>query len=419
MSDGAPKFTCAACGRSYTWTIALAGRKGKCKCGQMMSIPSSPPAPPEPVEDDMYSLADVVGMERDAVARAPVKIVDPPPIAAAAVAAPMGSAGGIPLAYQRGPTRQDRRRDASAVVIDPKRDFYVPIGMLLTGIVLSLGFVAVRNGLSPVGIVGASIGLVIGTFIETVILVIFALVAAGPLGVSFGGIGTAILKLAATVVVCDAVLAIVNGLLARLIGPFAGGILGVGLIGLPVAALVYWISLTYLFSMDSGDAWMVVIILCVVYNALRWALVIALAALFVGAIGMHGGPNFAGATPIAPAAGSTAYDQISEIQDAQAQHTLKEGKQYVLSHGLKVEGVPVNAWYQAGCPNVWFQTSRDINGHGQAFQMVVQLPPDKLSRDKCFKIAKAYYDGNNQSYLPSDITDDGDPYMMVTLASPE
>jgi len=445
MSDGGPKFTCAACGRSYAWTIALASRRAKCKCGEMIAIPSSPPnqpmpkikpkpvpvsvpeptREPEPAEDDMYALADVVGMERDAVARAPVKIVDPPPIAAAAVAAPMGPTRGIPLAYQRGPTRQDLRRQSSATVIDPNRDYLVPIGMLLTGIVLSIAYYAIHAGLSPIGIAGAAVGITIVGIIETVFLVIFALVAAGPLGVNFGGIGTAILKLGATAVLCDGILTIFNGVMAKYLGAFGTSILGYACIGLPIAALIYWLCMTYLFSMDPTDSWTVVLILCLVSFVLRWLLVILLLALVFGAMGMRsitvGAPSMsssgglASAMPMRP----IAYDQINQVNVAMAQHTLVEGRVYVQVRGLKVEAVPVNAWYQAGCPKVWFQMSRDINGHGQAFQMVVQLPQDTQSRLQCYKIAQAYYDGNHQTYLPSDITDNGDPYMMVTLANPE
>src|SRR5580698_7545917 len=70
MTSEASKFSCGACGRSYTWKKELAGRRGKCKCGQMMDIPASvaPPPPPEPQEDDLYSLADMVGMEKAAAA---------------------------------------------------------------------------------------------------------------------------------------------------------------------------------------------------------------------------------------------------------------------------------------------------------------------------------------------------------------
>ncbi len=42
MSDGL-KFACPSCGNEYSWNSRLAGRKGKCKCGEIMRIPAEPP----------------------------------------------------------------------------------------------------------------------------------------------------------------------------------------------------------------------------------------------------------------------------------------------------------------------------------------------------------------------------------------
>ena len=39
-----PKFSCPSCGKQFTWKPELAGKKGKCKCGGVLSIPATPPA---------------------------------------------------------------------------------------------------------------------------------------------------------------------------------------------------------------------------------------------------------------------------------------------------------------------------------------------------------------------------------------
>lgn len=36
-----PKFACASCGKQYTWKPELAGRKAKCKCGEVMTVPKA------------------------------------------------------------------------------------------------------------------------------------------------------------------------------------------------------------------------------------------------------------------------------------------------------------------------------------------------------------------------------------------
>ena len=45
------KFACPACGKRYGWKPEIAGKKAKCKCGEVMSVPkSAPSAAPAPVQ---------------------------------------------------------------------------------------------------------------------------------------------------------------------------------------------------------------------------------------------------------------------------------------------------------------------------------------------------------------------------------
>src|SRR4051794_21464067 len=57
------KFSCDGCGKTYTWKPDIAGRRVKCKCGHVMTVPKAAPAAvaaePEPAGlDDLYALAD-------------------------------------------------------------------------------------------------------------------------------------------------------------------------------------------------------------------------------------------------------------------------------------------------------------------------------------------------------------------------
>src|SRR5438045_654052 len=61
-STSAGKFSCEGCGKSYSWKAELAGRRVKCKCGGVMTVPKADPAaaaeelPPE--FEDLYALAE-------------------------------------------------------------------------------------------------------------------------------------------------------------------------------------------------------------------------------------------------------------------------------------------------------------------------------------------------------------------------
>src|SRR5258706_7878857 len=64
-STTAGKFSCDACGKSYTWKAELAGKRVKCKCGAVMTVPASDPAAAAVVEEalppdfeDLYALAE-------------------------------------------------------------------------------------------------------------------------------------------------------------------------------------------------------------------------------------------------------------------------------------------------------------------------------------------------------------------------
>ena len=88
-----PKFACASCGKEYKWKPELAGKKGKCKCGGVLSIPPEPPDEPEPGVD---AFDDLYGVTDDAPKQAPSHAPPPThlPAAAPAVPAPARARGG-------------------------------------------------------------------------------------------------------------------------------------------------------------------------------------------------------------------------------------------------------------------------------------------------------------------------------------
>jgi hypothetical protein len=418
MSEAVEKFLCEGCGREMTWKPEYVGKRIKCKtCGQAMAIPAQPKGADPPPEadmsaEDLYALAEDA---RSAAANQEPTIVDPAafqPVAAAAVPAAALSRSAIPLAYRRAPTAADTRRAAESSHIDKNRDVKVPLGLMTAGAVLYLAYYGIHYGLGIAPLIGISIGLIIMTILETIVLFGFGLAVAGPLSVNFGGIGTALLKFAAIAMFCDGVTTWVDGLMATWTGGIGGGgLLGFGVIGLPVALGVYWVTMTYLFSMDPGDAWLVVIILSIFYRILRVVLIILLLKLILSLGGVA-------ASHIAiPGAGAgvTSNPVIDAVNQAKSQNLLHEARKYASDFGLTAYKSSIEGWYGAGAKNVWFETSRDINGKGDAFQLVVELPDDSTSRGKCYDVLKKYYNDMGQGYMVQSVQDSGDPYMLVPL----
>jgi len=94
--------------------------------------------------------------------------------------------------------------------------------------------------------------------------------------------------------------------------------------------------------------------------------------------------------------------------DAQARAFIADGHQAILK-GF------VEQWYADGCPKVWFEVDRDINGKRDPQGMIVELPREKSRRAKCFATLKAFYDKAQIQYDPEDVQDDGEPYMDVMI----
>jgi hypothetical protein len=407
----AGKFACGGCQRRATWRKELAGRRVRCKCGHVTTVPSTMPGNEFTDEVDMYDLADLAADAKRAAQNLEPTIVDPAAFAAApAPAAALVSASGIPLAYQRPMTAREKEHAASDSHIDPRRDLQAPAALLLIGAAIYVGYYAIHYNLGAGGVIATSIGLTIMTAIETVILVGFALVVASPLGVSFGGFGTAMLKLAAIILICDGITTCFDGLLSRYMGPFGGSIFGFGAIGFPIALGIYWATLIYLFSMDPGDSWLVVVILAIFYRIMRIVLIVLLLKMILGFGGVGASaiaiPSIGGGSPVA-------NPVIDEINEEKSRNQLREAKKYAADNGRRAEMPMIDAFYAAGAKNVWYEVFRDMDGSNMAGKIVVELPDKGYGRAQCYAAAKTYMDGNKLYYSPLSMRDKGDPYMLV------
>src|SRR4051812_44414225 len=221
------RFSCTGCGKTYAWKPAIAGKRVKCKCGTVITVPATNPVEQQEPED-LYDLAP--DEQPAAPKRAPVI---PPQVAAARAAAASSGASSAALPYA-GPTQRDHM--TNDVLMDMRRDVHVPIALLAAGAILYIGYYAMKYHLTGYGIAVTSVGLFVMTAFKAAALVGFALIVANPLGVSFGGLWTAVLKLAACAVFCDGVTTWVDAFVVKISGGTMGsGIMGYGVLSFPVA----------------------------------------------------------------------------------------------------------------------------------------------------------------------------------------
>src|SRR5262249_48610057 len=101
-------------------------------------------------------------------------------------------------------------------------------------------------------------------------------------------------------------------------------------------------------------------------------------------------------------------DWINQGQVTEAKEFIADGHQTALS-GL------VGKWYDAGCPKVWFLVERDMNGHGAAMELVLELPQDKTKRAAVYQIIKDYYTNSHLSTGPDSLKDTGERYAEVRM----
>lgn len=218
-------FSCGQCGKSYPWKASIAGKKAKCACGQVLTVPQSPP-----MQDDggLYDIGEP--------APAPAPAAHPMP------------AVRRPLAY----AVEEKSHFSSDSLVHPARDIYVPIGLLITGFLAMFAWalVDVQLPMRAMAIIALAAG--VATTIKTAILIGIALIAAPMMGISFGTLRTAILKFAAIIIVTDAAMLWLDVMMQAVgaMPAYGPGVRGTGLVKVMSAAVIITLLTRYLFDMD-------------------------------------------------------------------------------------------------------------------------------------------------------------------------
>lgn len=232
------RFECDSCGKSYAWKPQLAGRRARCACGHEIVVPRHDEHGDEFGD---YELAAPSRGGEGAAKVVPAQSVSAQPIAAQPVRATKV------VGYRRpGAARSDGKPD---YVIDPVKDHYAPLWLIVGGVVVTLGFNLLFRwrGDTPILTVFRSFG--INMVLHTAFLLVAVMIAAKLRGISLGPFPIALMKLCAISVAPRAIGILVAPLFIFV--PLGGLIVAIG------EFAIWFALLGALFDLDESDTWFI------------------------------------------------------------------------------------------------------------------------------------------------------------------
>ena len=285
MSQASGTFHCPACAAAFAWKPHYAGRKTRCKCGEVFvpagpqAAPAPAPAPgPNPLDED-YAVGEELApapATRTAVAPRPQPPPQPPPQQPV-----YDDPGVVPASVAALYGRRPGRYAAEAVDSDtedgtPVKTLYIPLAMLGVGLAMRVtqlvyananraakwaatGDAAVRPG-------RAILLALCETVIAAFIMACGAFVAAMLLNINFGSVGKAALKLAGIAIFATGV--------AGWVAVFDQGrhsVAGLA-IALHLVVIIYWLAVGYLFSLELQETLLTVAIISLLQAAVMCVL---------------------------------------------------------------------------------------------------------------------------------------------------
>jgi hypothetical protein len=255
------RFSCEACGKTYRWKEELAGRRVKCKCGQVMTAPLVG-APP----DDLYEMAPEP--EKPRPLHQPLTAAAIGESLRASVSAAARTTSPV-MAYAGAVRNSAQPDDIENSLGGPLwKTIYIPAAILLIGTVLQIALVTSWR-LSYLQFVLPQLGARLG--IDLVLSFIGVMLVAKLMGISFGAPGPMTLKLTAIALAVPA--------LSEVIGHVVGhdsafvAMMTASLLHMPLGAALFW----WLFDLEPAEAFYCVIVTWLVN---QWALYFLMALIF-------------------------------------------------------------------------------------------------------------------------------------------
>lgn len=451
------KFACEGCGKSYSWKPELAGKKVRCKCGNVMVVPSVAPAHDSPPAlDDMYELAgdkeekarrtpqatdrgglrcpscqsDVepgaviclacglnfktgkkmqttvggpdVAPARSAPARtAPTRAM---PVASGAGGAAAIAPGASPMLGYAGRTPAASSASAEALAGE-MQNLKWPIVMTILGLLMGYGF-WIWTGLSPAK---AAIALPVALLIDMVLIIIGSLAAVKFMEISLGSPAEAILRLCAVALVPGYVASFINYTIP--FGMFLSFFVSLGII---------YVMLAWFFDLDTGEmmgmAGMITVVRCF---AGMFLTIYLLGSFFDGTrVGGGGGSASGGMfasimgggddidTDTSTPAGKMnkrAQDWLNSINTEEGKKWLAGGndRQIVnLNHDTSIKAV--NDLYAAGAKVVHIANLTKYATMLQADKLIVEWPTDPAVRARILAVHAPYFKGKEAAEIQVD-----------------
>jgi hypothetical protein len=267
MSTEFAHFNCEHCGKQYAWKPSIAGKRAKCACGQTIQVPEAIEA-----EDGLYDFAEPLTPAR----RPAASIVIPPVNTESA-----SQAAVLPYGSRR--TAENERGGRFDDFYHAPRDFYWPSGVLAAGFIALLAWAATAGASGGVLVV-FTVYITIVTLIKTGIMIGAAFIIAPLAGISFGTLWTAILKLAAIVVMTDAALFWLQAIM-EYTGAYPGAGAGrrvwmlIGLVNTLLAGAIIAILSKIFFDMDIEEVGTFAIPMAILNRVLNFILMLILAGI--------------------------------------------------------------------------------------------------------------------------------------------
>lgn len=331
----ASTFGCPGCGKTWTWKPTIAGRVAKCGCGRAFPVPREAPAgrspqvglkaagvsmdpptarlaptapaaqplpplpkplasavPPEEQEsDDLYSLAPAERIPT------PRPIPEGPSLTTlpASASALTATASGRILNYRTSSAAASapaaRRGDEALGDIwegNKVKNLYVPLILIAVSILLTFAVTASISHSAFAASISTTALAVVWLIVEIPILLIACVLGAKMMGVAFGPIFPALLKLSSIALAPNVVLTVVSlGVAAASQGHGRANVVANGMVadmfGRFLRLIVYYALFMYYFSLEVKE----VLVITIISWVLNFALGIMIAVFFVGMLLHH------------------------------------------------------------------------------------------------------------------------------------
>ena len=369
-----PKFNCSTCGKEYRWKPELAGKKAKCKCGNVIAVPAKAPIAarpaPKPAEQDMdldglYALAqdekkatahhatavdESAGgyrcpscsasmppgalvcpnchMDMRTGMRQPVRVGGGVLAAAGAYAAatPTARAGVLPYGGGgRGEAAAGGRNVDQDILYEGGkfRSLYLPLGLIVLGILFYFGQVAFSNNRLSAGVM---VGLVaVRVVMDSVLIFIAMLVAVRAFDMGFGAFGPAVLKVLA--------IALGPGALGQMVETMLGGEIMAMMAGVIITIILYFALIKVLFNLDLGEMFLLVVLIIGVRRVLGTFLFVALIGMASsGLLSPEGAGAIGGGALAVTTAGDEKVPPKRTLSPAELAKDLDSGNQEALNY---------------------------------------------------------------------------------------